>query len=206
MRLVSAWNVVAGLGLTIGSAWAATLWSPLGPPVNESTGGPPAGSYRERRCGAGIEEQTVIRFADRAIWQEQSSGWPFPCLRSAQPLVGLSSNWNGSPNTAHSGRLVRDGMPLPRGAQAWVVDPDRSLPLDPLVPGFLANLAVWTLATAVLARAGTGAIALLRGMRAKCEACGHRLTLGQARCPECGQRVAAPVSPAAADGSPVANG
>lgn len=73
------------------------------------------------------------------------------------------------------------------------------LPVFPIWPGLLGNIAVWSAAAFILLWSPSAIRRARRRRGGRCEACGYVLMgLREGRCPECGAEVALPPEPAAA--------
>jgi hypothetical protein len=136
------------------------------------------------------------RLSDDAQYQiefiEEARGWPLVALRSWRKVhtTGVVGNATGALQyLMMRNTLDQAGRVELRGWMKRSPVDDRSLPLLPVWPGFLADTAIFTAAWFALLASPHMLRGGVRRLRGRCPRCAYQLRGGLAGgCPECGWR------------------
>ncbi len=186
--------LLIGVVVSVGLAWGAALWAPLGPEIETETdlvrtGHWPRTIYLSSKCGFAtkfeMETQMDLRERREGAWGgpisigipmfSSQSGWPWPCMSTSSLLPGLIvlERWR-APDIVWKGTWSPIVRPQPR-----------AVPTTIQWRGLAANVAVIGVSPWLVWRGCIAGSRWRRLARGHCGECGYEVR-ELPRCPECG--------------------
>lgn len=201
-RRVIILSALAGLALTLASAWIPPLVNPpvvsfpglaLAPGQTSPWIGPPHTRYLGRpewlatvgRFGIGVRQTWGCTEAADMAYEQTTTTWHY-LIASGWPFFAFHG---GGLECTPTVRIDDDRAPPVLDLPSWM--PTRqphpaSVPISPSWPGFAADLIFWASAVGVPIAITARARRAWRRRQGRCEGCGYQLTGRGVRCSECG--------------------
>lgn len=179
-----------------GTPWPVPMPKDAAPPSNVITAASP---FAEQRDYIAWRPRDAVPTIHQWFATEYRAGWPLRALRArdARERAYIQTAGGQLRTTGRAVHLVEStfirGIPVPDFITDRITTLNDTIPLQPLLPGFLINTALYTLILFALVTSPARLRQWRRKRRHACLRCGYDIQ-ALPRCPECGTTTATPVT------------